>query len=212
MAGSIYKKLLDVQTELKAPKSQVNEFGNYNYRSCEDILEGLKPLLKQVKATVILTDEIKLVGDRYYVEATCKFVDIETGDVLENKSLAREDESKKGMDLAQVTGSCSSYARKYALNGMFCIDDVKDSDATNTHGKENTVNNFNTFSNTSGGKKLSDKQLSRLYALGYKAGFNNDKVKEQIFKKFNVEPKNLNKQQYDTVCLGYENLIGNGEN
>lgn len=209
MAGSIYKKLLDVQTELKAPKSQFNKFGGYSYRSCEDILEGLKPLLKQIKATVILTDEIKLVGDRYYVEATCKFIDIETGEALENKSLAREDENKKGMDLAQVTGSCSSYARKYALNGMFCIDDVKDADATN-NGKED--NNKSHSQVDASARKLSDKQLARLYALGYKAGFNNDKVKEQIFKKFNVEPKNLNKQQYDTVCLGYENLIGNGEN
>jgi len=209
MADSIYKKLLDVQTELKAPKGQFNKFGNYSYRSCEDILESLKPLLKQVKATVVLTDEIKLVGDRYYIEATCKFIDIETGDVLENTSLAREDENKKGMDLAQVTGSCSSYARKYALNGMFCIDDVKDADATN-NGKED--NNKSHSQVDASARKLSDKQLARLYALGYKAGFNNDKVKEQIFKKFNVEPKNLNKQQYDTVCLGYENLIGNGEN
>ena len=209
MADSIYKKLLDIQTELKAPKSQFNKFGGYSYRSCEDILESLKPLLKQVKATVTLTDEIKLVGDRYYIEATCKFIDIETGDVLENKSLAREDENKKGMDLAQVTGSCSSYARKYALNGMFCIDDVKDADATN-NGKED--NNKSHSQVDASARKLSDKQLARLFALGYKAGFNNDKVKEQIFKKFNVEPKNLNKQQYDTVCLGYENLIGNGEN
>lgn len=209
MADSIYKKLLDVQTELKAPKGQFNKFGNYSYRSCEDILESLKPLLKQVKATVVLTDEIKLVGDRYYIEATCKFIDIETGDVLENTSLAREDENKKGMDLAQVTGSCSSYARKYALNGMFCIDDVKDADATN-NGKED--NNKSHSQVDASARKLSDKQLARLFALGYKAGFNNDKVKEQIFKKFNVEPKNLNKQQYDTVCLGYENLIGNGEN
>ena len=183
MADSIYKKLLDVQTELKAPKGQFNKFGNYSYRSCEDILESLKPLLKQVKATVVLTDEIKLVGDRYYIEATCKFIDIETGDVLENTSLAREDENKKGMDLAQVTGSCSSYARKYALNGMFCIDDVKDADATN-NGKED--NNKSHSQVDASARKLSDKQLARLYALGYKAGFNNDKVKEQIFKKFNV--------------------------
>lgn len=202
MTGSIYKKLLDVQTELKAPKGQFNKFGNYSYRSCEDILESLKPLLKQVKATVILTDEIKLVGDRYYVEATCKFIDIETGNILENKSLAREDESKKGMDLAQVTGSCSSYARKYALNGMFCIDDVKDSDATNTHGKENTV--LNAHNNTTSSKKLSDKQLARLYALANKAGVDKDLVKQQVFKKFNKEVKDLNKQEYDLVCNGYE--------
>lgn len=204
MADSIYKKLLDVQTELKAPKGQFNKFGNYSYRSCEDILESVKPLLKQVKATVILTDEIKLVGDRYYVEATCKFIDIETGNVLENKSLAREDENKKGMDLAQVTGSCSSYARKYALNGMFCIDDVKDSDATNTHGKENTVNNLNAHNNTTSSKKLSDKQLARLYALANKAGVDKDLVKQQVFKKFSKEVKDLNKQEYDLVCNGYE--------
>lgn len=204
MADSIYKKLLDVQTELKAPKGQFNKFGNYSYRSCEDILESLKPLLKQAKATVILTDEIKLVGDRYYVEATCKFIDTETGNVLENKSLAREDENKKGMDLAQVTGSCSSYARKYALNGMFCIDDVKDSDATNTHGKENTVNNLNANSHTSNSKKLSDKQLARLYALANKAGVDKDLVKQQVMKKFNKEVKDLTKPEYDLVCNGYE--------
>lgn len=201
MADSIYKKLLDVQTELKAPKGQFNKFGNYSYRSCEDILESLKPLLKQVKATVILTDEIKLVGDRYYIEATCKFIDIETGEVLENKSLAREDENKKGMDLAQVTGSCSSYARKYALNGMFCIDDVKDADATN-NGKED--NNKSHSQVDASARKLSDKQLARLYAIANKAGADKDLVKQQVMKKFNKEVKDLSKQEYDIVCNGYE--------
>lgn len=204
MADSIYKKLLDVQTELKAPKGQFNKFGNYSYRSCEDILESLKPLLKQVKATVVLTDEIKLVGDRYYIEATCKFIDIETGDVLENKSLAREDESKKGMDLAQVTGSCSSYARKYALNGMFCIDDVKDADATNKHGKEDNNKSYSQDNATNTARKLSDKQLSRLYAIANKAGADKDLVKQQVMKKFNKEVKELTKQEYDIVCNGYE--------
>lgn len=202
MADSIYKKLLDVQTELKAPKGQFNKFGNYSYRSCEDILESLKPLLKQVKATVVLTDEIKLVGDRYYIEATCKFIDIETGDVLENKSLAREDENKKGMDLAQVTGSCSSYARKYALNGMFCIDDVKDADATNKHDKED--NNKSHSQVDASARKLSDKQLARLYAIANKAGADKDLVKQQVFKKFNKEVKDLTKPEYDLVCNGYE--------
>lgn len=201
MADSIYKKLLDVQTELKAPKGQFNKFGNYSYRSCEDILESLKPLLKQVKATVVLTDEIKLVGDRYYIEATCKFIDIETGDVLENTSLAREDENKKGMDLAQVTGSCSSYARKYALNGMFCIDDVKDADATN-NGKED--NNKSHSQVDASARKLSDKQLARLYAIANKAGADKDLVKQQVFKKFGKEVKDLTKPEYDIVCSGYE--------
>lgn len=204
MADSIYKKLLDVQTELKAPKGQFNKFGNYSYRSCEDILESLKPLLKQVKATVVLTDEIKLVGDRYYIEATCKFIDIETGDVLENTSLAREDENKKGMDLAQVTGSCSSYARKYALNGMFCIDDVKDADATNKHGKEDNNKSYSQDNATNTARKLSDKQLSRLYAIANKAGADKDLVKQQVMKKFNKEVKELTKQEYDIVCNGYE--------
>lgn len=204
MADSIYKKLLDVQTELKAPKGQFNKFGNYSYRSCEDILESLKPLLKQVKATVVLTDEIKLVGDRYYIEATCKFIDIETGEVLENKSLAREDENKKGMDLAQVTGSCSSYARKYALNGMFCIDDVKDADATNKHGKEDSNKSYSQDNATNTARKLSDKQLSRLYAIANKAGADKDLVKQQVFKKFGKEVKDLTKQEYDIVCNGYE--------
>lgn len=132
---NIYEKLMVVQSKLKAPKNQYNSFGKYNYRSCEDILEGLKPILSEVKAIVNLTDNIEMVGERYYLKATVSFIDIEKGDKIEVSALAREDETKKGMDLAQVTGSVSSYARKYALNGMFCIDDTKDADATNTHGK-----------------------------------------------------------------------------
>ncbi|HBF2760043.1 TPA: ERF family protein, partial [Clostridioides difficile] len=117
-------------------KSQFNSFGKYNYRSCEDILEGLKPILKEEKALVILDDNIVQIGNRFYVEATATLIDAETGEKVSTKALAREDETKKGMDLAQVTGSVSSYARKYALNGLFCIDDTKDSDATNKHGNE----------------------------------------------------------------------------
>ena len=115
------------------------------------------------------------------------------------------------MSASQITGSCSSYARKYALGAMLLLDDVKDADAIHSKEDSNKSQSHSQIDTTST-RKLSDKQLARLFALGYKAGFNNDKVKEQIFKKFNVEPKNLNKQQYDTVCLGYENLIGNGEN
>lgn len=128
---SIYEKLLAVQTELKAPKGQYNSFGKYKYRSCEDILEALKPILARHKATVFLTDELVMVGDRYYVRATAYFVDIEKGEKIETTAYAREEDQKKGMDGSQVTGASSSYARKYALNGMFDIDDNKDSDATN---------------------------------------------------------------------------------
>lgn len=132
---NIYEKLLNIQSQLKAPKNQFNSFGKYNYRSCEDILEGLKPLLKENKATLTINDEIVQIGDRYYVRAIATLW-IEEGDSISATAYAREDESKKGMDLAQITGSTSSYARKYALNGLFAIDDTKDSDATNTHGKE----------------------------------------------------------------------------
>lgn len=133
---NIYEKLLTIQIELKAPKNQFNNFGKYSYRSCEDILEGLKPLLKEYKAALTINDEVVEIGGRYYIKATVRLIDIEKGESVETTAYAREDETKKGMDLAQITGSTSSYARKYALNGLFAIDDTKDSDATNTHGKE----------------------------------------------------------------------------
>nr|DAZ16714.1 MAG TPA: ERF superfamily protein [Caudoviricetes sp.] len=211
MADNLYQKLLAIQGELKCNKSQYNSFGKYSYRSCEDILEAVKNLLVKYQATIIITDEIKLIGDRYYVEAKVKFIDVVSGQFIENSALAREDEQQKGMSASQITGSCSSYARKYALGAMLLLDDVKDADAIHSKEDSNKSQSHSQIDTTST-RKLSDKQLARLFALGYKAGFNNDKVKEQIFKKFNVEPKNLNKQQYDTVCLGYENLIGNGEN
>ena len=132
----VYEKLLSVQTKLKAPKSQYNAFGKYSYRNCEDILEAVKPICAEAKATVYLSDDIVMIGDRYYVKATATFVDVETGDGIIVHAYAREEESKKGMDGSQVTGASSSYARKYALNGLFDIDDTKDSDTTNTHGKE----------------------------------------------------------------------------
>ena len=135
---NVYEKLLSIQTALKAPKNQYNAFGKYNYRNCEDILEAAKPICKEVNALVWLTDNIVMVGERYYVEATATFVDIESGEKLLAVAYAREEESKKGMDGSQVTGASSSYARKYALNGLFDIDDTKDSDDTNTFGKDDT--------------------------------------------------------------------------
>jgi len=132
---SIYKKLLEVQKKLKAPKGQYNSFGKYHYRSCEDILEALKPLLAEQNLVLRISDELVLIGERYYIKATTTLTDTETGEETTTTAYAREEENKKGMDGSQVTGASSSYARKYALNGLFCIDDTKDSDATNTHGK-----------------------------------------------------------------------------
>lgn len=125
---SVYEKLSKVQSELKAPKGQYNSFGKYKYRSCEDILEAVKPL--NAKHGVVLTvgDEVVEISNRFYVKATAVFVDIESGEKIINTALAREDDSKKGMDGSQITGTASSYARKYCLNGLYCIDDTKDAD------------------------------------------------------------------------------------
>ena len=219
---NVYEKLMTVQTKLRAPKGQYNNFGKYSYRSCEDILEALKPLLAEVGAIINITDEIKVIGDnfetmevedkktgeksvrlvgrRFYIEATAMFIDVETGDSIVARALAREDEAKKGMDLAQVTGSVSSYARKYALNGLFAIDDNKDADSTNTHGKDIKPN----MTPVNG---LSEAQLKRLYAIGNKAGFKKDVVEATVKKMFGCEPKDMTKDQYNTVCERLEKKV-----
>ena len=131
---TVYKKLIKVQTELKAPKNQRNTFGNYNYRSAEDIQEALKPILVKHEADVFLSYKIIVKENLWtYVEATATFVDIETGESTCTTGYAREAETKKGMDPSQITGSASSYAGKYALNGLFLIDDTKDADTDEQH-------------------------------------------------------------------------------
>lgn len=137
-------ELLKIQTELKAPKTQFNKFGGYQYRSCEDIVEALKPLQEKYKCVVLLNDELVIIGDRYYIKATATIIN-EKGDKLSVSALAREPEIKKGMDESQITGSSSSYARKYALNGLFAIDDTKDADATNNQGNEPSKNQKQTL-------------------------------------------------------------------
>ena len=221
---NVYEKLMTVQTKLRAPKGQYNSFGKYSYRSCEDILEALKPLLAEVGAIINITDEIKVIGDnfetmevedkktgeksvrlvgrRFYIEATAMFIDVETGDSIVARALAREDEAKKGMDLAQVTGSVSSYARKYALNGLFAIDDNRDPDSTNKHGKDNNIK-----PNMTPVSGLSEAQLKRLFAIGNKAGFKKDVVEATVKKMFGCEPKDMTKDQYNTVCERLEKKV-----
>ena len=129
---NIYEKLLKVQEKLKAPKSQYNDFGKYNYRNAEDILEAVKPLCVEVGALITITDEITAINNRYYVRALARFIDIQETDgnikFIDTTAYAREEDVKKGMDGSQITGAASSYARKYALNGLLCIDDTKDAD------------------------------------------------------------------------------------
>lgn len=128
MGLNIYGKLAAIQRELKAPKGQYNSFAKYNYRSCEDILEAVKPLCIKNNATLILNDTVREISGRFYVVATATLADQESDGVVEVDAYAREPQDKKGMDDSQITGMASSYARKYALNGLFCIDDTKDAD------------------------------------------------------------------------------------
>ena len=128
MQNNLYTKLLKIQASLVVPKEQNNNFGNYKYRSLEDILKGVKPILSEVGMTLTISDEITLISDRVYVKARATLTDCATGQAVESVASARESLEKKGMDSAQITGSASSYARKYCLNGLFCIDDTKDSD------------------------------------------------------------------------------------
>ena len=161
---NIYEKLSNIQQELKAPKNQYNSFGGYAYRSCEDILEAVKPLLKKYNCTLQLEDYLENIGERYYIRAIAKLVDTEKPYVeddeicaincITNSAYAREEENKKGQDASQITGASSSYARKYALNGLFLIDDVKDSDTTNI-GKQEDMST----------KKASKKQLDYIDTL-----------------------------------------------
>lgn len=137
--SNLTAKLMMIQSELKVPKEQYNNFANYNYRSCEDILNALKQHLLTYKAVVLLSDELVMLGNRFYVKATAKLVDTESKEEIGVSAYAREDLQRKKMDGSQLTGSASSYARKYALNGLFAIDDIKDSDYTNQFGKEPQV-------------------------------------------------------------------------
>ena len=159
---NFYEKISDIQFRLKAPKGQYNSFGKYKYRSCEDVLEAVKPLLNEHKLYISISDEIVTVQNRFYVKATVTVSDGEN--VLATSAFAREEEAKKGMDGSQVTGASSSYARKYALNGLFLLDDTKDADAEEyeTESKEKVKNKEQTESKK---QLVSKEQLEELKKL-----------------------------------------------
>ena len=162
-------KLVKIQAELKAPKNQMNAFGKYKYRSAEDIIEAVKPILFKNNCALLISDEIVQVADRVYVKATAMLID-ENNEELPIKvyGWAREEEVKKGMDAAQITGSASSYARKYALNGLFAIDDTKDADSTNEHkdevGEEKRMKLIALLENTIWDESLKSKQAIKISA------------------------------------------------
>lgn len=157
------KELIAIQSELKAPKSQFNKFGGYKYRKAEDILEAVKPLLAKQKCTLTITDDIVMVGNRIYVKATATIKN-EKGEFETTTGWAREEEQKKGMDGSQITGASSSYARKYALNGLFAIDDNADSDTTND-GKQQTQQQAQTQAQQPASNQFNSNDLNE--GLGY---------------------------------------------
>lgn len=154
---SIFERLAAVQRNLKAPKNQYNSFGKYKYRSCEDIIEAAKPLCIENGLVLTLGDEVTQIGERFYIRATATVTDMCTGKQFSQSASAREEESKKGMDGSQITGTASTYARKYALNGLFAIDDTKDADTdevTQQWGNNGGRNNANTEKCADCGKQI----------------------------------------------------------
>lgn len=210
---AVYQKLLLIQQELKAPKGQYNSFGKYHYRSCEDILEAVKPIAHKNGCVVTVNDYVDLIGNRYYIRATATVTDVETGEAVHNTAYARESAEKKGMDDSQVTGTASSYARKYALNGLFAIDDTKDADTdehkNQTEAKKQPSKASNTApkANTSSEDfKPSEAQIKRLFALASKCGKLNgasphDFLQAVIKQKWQKDSlKELNKLEYESLA------------
>lgn len=166
----IYQKLIEIQNELKAPKSRFNSFGKYNYRSAEDILEAAKQVNKKHGCTLIVSDKVELIGNRFYVKATATLYDIENGENTSVTAYAREDETKRGMDGSQITGTASSYARKYALNGLYNIDDTKDAD-TDEYQRQNAQQAPRYTP-----EKINQTQISTLRDLMNQAGVEESKI------------------------------------
>jgi hypothetical protein len=178
------EKLSRIQAELKAPKSQRNNFGNYNYRSCEDILEAVKPLLAREGLVLTITDSIENIGNRYYVKATATVTDGEKS--ISTTAYAREADERKGMDSSQVTGSSSSYARKYAMNGLFCIDDTKDADTMDN--REKTKAAPKAKAKAEAPRKVDS--LRAIAAAAKEIGVTNDDIKEVMRRHFDKGASN----------------------
>lgn len=191
--------LAEFQSKLKAPKGQVNKFGNYKYRSAEDIVEAVKPIINEKGFFLTLSDEIVQVGERIYVKATAK---LSNGTIThETTAFAREEENKKGMDVSQITGAASSYARKYALNGLFSIDDTKDSDATNDHGKkEDKVEEKPWIDEKTLEKVFGYMRLPKPTMMGSLTFNTNNEIVEYVTGKYRFSKVNMEKLQDELNC------------
>jgi hypothetical protein len=182
--GTLAERLLLVQSKLKAPKNQYNGFGKYHYRNCEDILEALKPLLSEEGLLLKVSDEVVQVGERYYIKATVKISGNDYMDFIEASAYAREEENKKGMDGAQVTGAASSYARKYALNGLFLIDDTKDADTPQgEQNAEKTPKNVQTAPQQTTRQQI----ITKCIEFAHKLNFDADEMAQYLEKATDAE-------------------------
>jgi hypothetical protein len=202
--SNVYQKLIKLQSELKAPKNQYNNFGKYAYRSCEDIIEAVKPFLKKYGLCINISDEVSLIGERYYVNAMVTLTDIEDGKQIVTTASAREALTKKGMDESQITGAASSYARKYALNGMFAIDDTKDADVTNKHGKEEKTPENKKPDKTP--ELVSREERDEIFRIAKQVNLPNERLRE-IVKGFGYnDTTKIKKSDYSNILTKIANI------
>lgn len=188
----VLTKLFNIQQELKVPKNQRNTFGNYNFRNCEDIMEASKPVCKKYNTLLTCSDELIQVGERYYVKATATLYDLDSDESISTTAEAREEETKKGMDASQITGASSSYARKYALNGLLQLDDNKDADSNEYVKQQKKIENKSQTKI----EMISEDQVKLLHVLFDKIeksekqifkNFENKVAKENVYKKYKVK-------------------------
>ena len=208
---NVLKKLFNIQQELKVPKNQKNTFGNYNFRSCEDIMEASKPVCLKYNCLLLCSDVIAFVGNRYYVQATATLFDLDSEESIEVTAYAREEETKKGMDASQITGASSSYARKYALNGVLQLDDNKDPDTNEYLKQQNRVNNKpqKTVSNSNQKvEMITDEQIKLLHTLFSKVS-NSEEEKKKLYTKAKITSSKELTKKNATVMIDYlKKLIG----
>lgn len=208
----ISEKLLKIQTQIKAPKNLYNSFGKYHYRNAEGICEAVKPYLTEQNCALLLEDEIIEVGGRVYVQAYARLIDCETGERICATALARESEEKKGMDASQITGTASSYARKYALNGLFLLDDTKDADtdeyANQNAGKSNSKNSEEEQDKRKT-EALAKEKVSDLYVKALASRCESDGVPESLIHSlYNVKAlKDLTNYQYRNINENWERIV-----
>ncbi len=205
---NIYTKLANVQVELKAPKGNYNSFGKYHYRSAESILEAVKPCLVKQGLVQIISDEVEQRGDRYYIKAQVKLVNIDNPEeVIEVSAYARESLDKKGMDDSQITGTASSYARKYALNGLYAIDDTKDAD-TDEYAKttQRKPQRGKQQGDASDYEKINTEEQMKLVTAAQNGGISNEEMKTLLDEMGFKSSKDIEKNQLKNVLEAVENL------